>query len=534
MFSRSTIDLTQAGSAGSLVSDYLAGKKELREFYVQPPTPEGFAAFLKDPPYKGFARQVTAEALRVQAMRMANTSRKSLDNIKLLGQEKSFAVTTGHQLCLFTGPLYFIYKIATTINLAKKLSEQFSDLHFVPVYWMASEDHDFAEINHLQTFDSKVVWESAQTGAVGRFKTEELKKVLPAIEETFGNSEKGNELTDLFRKSYLEHKNLADATRFLVNALFGDEGVVIADGDDPLLKKQFTEDFLKDIEGMTGREMTETISHLTSLKYPAQVHQREVNLFLLTQNNRLRIDRVSDGDFSTGEERLSPQQLRDLAIRHPEQLSPNVSLRALYQQKVLPNIAYVGGPGELSYWLEFRRTFDAYGITFPILVPRNSFTLIDQQGVGKLKRLGLQTEQLFQPVEELVRNFQSDRGLVADFEKEKKEISDIFNTLNNKASAIDSTLKAHVDALKTRHLKSIDALKAKADRAFRRKSETDLNRVKAARDLIFPGGVPQERILNFSVPYLLYGASWIKSILEQADPFLRRHVILSDTAVTVK
>src|SRR5690606_31940934 len=167
-----------------------------------------------------------------QSESVKNTSEFSIKNIELLKSEKTFTVTTGHQLCLFTGPSYFIYKIISTINLAEELKKEFPVYDFVPVYWAASEDHDFEEINHFHLFGKKLEWKSEQSGAVGNFKTKKLETLLPALEEALGKSKNSDYLISLFKNAYLQHQNLADATRFIVNELFGEYGLVTIDGND--------------------------------------------------------------------------------------------------------------------------------------------------------------------------------------------------------------------------------------------------------------------------------------------------------------
>ena len=527
MFTRSTIDLTRAGGAGSLVADYLAEKPGLREFYEQPPSIDGFRAFIEKKPYENFERGTLVTSLKKQAERAGNTSPETLKNILLLGEKNSYAITTGHQLCLFTGPLYFIYKIATAVRLAEKLAAEFPGLRFVPVFWMASEDHDFAEINHFNTYEHRISWNSRQGGAVGRFQTKELRQQLGAVEELFGTSENGSALIALFRQSYLEHNNLADATRFLVNALFGPSGIVVVDGDDKALKELFREEMTRDLfENFAEKTVNGTVARLTKLRYPVQVHPRKVNLFLLKNGERARIDADGKGGFKAGDENITADEMRQIIASEPEKLSPNVTLRGLYQQKILPNIAYVGGPGELSYWLEYRDLFEASAVTFPVLVPRNSFTIIDEQAGAKLARFGIEPADLYQREDEMIRNFQQRNGNVADLATEKDSIAHIYEQLKKKSVSIDPSLEKHLDAIKALSLKRIDGLTQKLDRALRKRSETELNRLRAARDLVFPGSSPQERYLNFSPFFLVWGSAFIGQILSETDPFLQHHVIL--------
>jgi bacillithiol synthase len=528
MFLKSSIELNRAGSAGQLVLDYLSGRKELSHFFSFPPTAKGFSSFLGQNPYGDLDRSLLANVLEQQASLVKNTSKESRANITLLRDKKTFSVTTGHQLCLFTGPLYFIYKIATTIALARELKKKHPAHHFVPVYWMATEDHDFEEVNHFYVNGRKLTWHTEERGAVGHFSTTGLNQVLTELDELIGKTEHGDELVRLFRETYLGHNNLSVATRFLVNALFGEQGIVVLDPDEKALKELFRDEMRQDLfEGLPRKQIERTSGDLQKLGYSPQVHPREVNLFLLKKNNRVRIDRAGN-DFVCGDERLSPEEVEHLVLAHPEKLSPNVSLRPLYQQKILPNLAYVGGPGELAYWLQYKSMFDACSVPFPILMPRNFFTVLDSSAHQKVKKSGVNEVELFLPLPELLRRWQKKNGLESNAEEEKEQLKIIYRQLASRAHAVDPTLDKHVDALLKRQLKKIDELTDKLNRAMRRRSEAEITRVTNARDLIFPMGSPQERVLNFSTYYLLYGSGFISAIVQNTDPFAKEHFILRE------
>ncbi len=209
-------------------------------------------------------------------------------NIQLLKDANTFTITTGHQLNLFTGPLYFIYKIASTINLCKQLKNEFPDHNFVPIYWMATEDHDFEEINYFNFKGKKVKWNKESFGPVGRLSTEGLQEVFELFSDELGIGSNADYLRNLFIKSYLEHEHLADATRFLANELFKTEGLVIVDGDSKPLKKLFIPYVKKELlEQNSLKNVMETNEQLKD--YFVQVNPREINLFYIEDNLRERI-----------------------------------------------------------------------------------------------------------------------------------------------------------------------------------------------------------------------------------------------------
>jgi len=234
------IPFKKTGYFSKIIYDYLDKKTKLSEFYGNFPDLEGFKnqIELKKSSFQTQSRNLLVDVLKRQFENTA-ISDKTLQNIELLSSENTFTITTGHQLNIFTGPLYFLYKIITTINLTKVLKKEFPNQNFVPVYWMATEDHDFDEINFFNLKNTKIAWNRKSSGAVGRLNTEGFDVVFDEFSKRIGTANDANYLKELFQKSYLEHSNLKDATRYLVNELFGEYGLIIIDGDEVQLKQQF-------------------------------------------------------------------------------------------------------------------------------------------------------------------------------------------------------------------------------------------------------------------------------------------------------
>ena len=291
MFKALHIDLQKSGVLNSLIADYLKQNPSLKQFYSDFPDTNGFEAALKYANYDYLEREKLVDLLIQQSKEVKNTSAESIKNIERISQKNTFTITTGHQLCLFTGPLYFIYKIISCINLAEALQEKFPDFNFVPVYWMAGEDHDFAEVNHFRLFGKTLSWETSQTGSVGEFNTNELAAVLNQLKEILGTSLAANNLTELFSKAYLQNKNLLDATRYLVNELFGEFGLVSINGNEKVFKQQFKDVLSEDIFKNTSAKLVEKSNlALTALGYSNQVNPRMINCFYTQNGLRARIE----------------------------------------------------------------------------------------------------------------------------------------------------------------------------------------------------------------------------------------------------
>ena len=230
------IELSKTGQFSSFFLDYIQGKEELKPFYSHSPKIESFKDAISAKSFSPQKREVLVNALTRQFQGVELTELAE-QNLSSLLKPNTFTVTTGHQLNLFTGPLYFIYKIVSTINLAKSLQKAYPDCQFVPVYWMATEDHDFEEINYFKLDGKKYQWQSTQTGAVGDFE----------LDATFKEFMKSVSFApDFFKKAYSESKTLSEAVRKYVNELFGKEGLLVVDGNDSSLKGLFRDVILSD------------------------------------------------------------------------------------------------------------------------------------------------------------------------------------------------------------------------------------------------------------------------------------------------
>lgn len=515
LFTKQNTSLKSTGLFSSLFEDYINQSSQVKPFYNHHINKKDFSVYLEKNKFDYLNRPVLVKALQSQAKLVSNTSSASLDNIQLLENNNTYTITTGHQLCLFTGPLYFIYKIASTINLCKSLKENFSEKDFVPVYWMASEDHDFEEINHINVFGKKVVWNSNQKGSVGEFSTEGLQEVIAELKTILGDNDKANELITVFEKAYINHTNLADATRYLVNELFGEYGIIILDGNDSELKQIFKEEFKKDIfDNASYKLVSETITELQK-NYSAQVTPREINIFYKEKGLRERIEKQGERFVILNTEiSFSKEEIENIIQTAPEKLSPNVVLRPLYQQKILPNIAYVGGPGELAYWLEYKNMFDAFAIHLPVLMPRNFVMLLDKGTQNKLLKLNLTINDAFKDGEELVKQFIKTQHNDINLEEAKKQLAEIYTIITETVNSIDKSLVGTTEAEKQKAINGVTTIEQKINRALKQKSETDVNQIWSIKEKLFPKGTPQERYDNYSMYYAKYGKEFISNIMK--------------------
>ncbi|MES2396686.1 MAG: bacillithiol biosynthesis cysteine-adding enzyme BshC [Bacteroidota bacterium] len=526
---KSKIPLAETGQFSKLFLDYIKGDSVLRKLYAYEPKVESFQQVIDDKLKENTNRPLLVTVLREQYSTIEACDLQKT-NINLLLNKNAFTVCTGHQLCLFTGPLYFIYKIISTINLSETLKKNYPEYNFVPVYWMASEDHDFAEVQSINLFGKKVSWDTDAKGAVGKLKTDSLNLVIDELKQILGESENSKELIQLFTDAYLKHSNLADATRYMVHQLFADHGLVILDGNDSRLKNEFSE-IIKDdiINNINYKLVNETISELENAGFKAQVNPREVNCFYMIDNLRERIEHVHNTSLEEGRRDVfnvvntsitfTKDELLKELIDHPERFSPNVVLRPVYQQKILPNLAYIGGPGELAYWLEYKRMFDHHNINFPVLIPRNFVLLTDEKTNQQIQKLGFTINELFKDVDVLIKEFvNKNANSELSLKEQEEKISNVFAEVSQKAMAVDVTLKGSVEAELQKALNALKNIESKLVRSEKQKQETNINQIKKVKEKFFPEGALQERYENMAPYYLRSGKKLIADLKEQFDP----------------
>lgn len=512
------VELNQTGQFSRFFLDYLNEKEQLKPFYAHSPKIESFRGAIQAKNFSDQNRASLVNALRNQYQGL-ELGEFVETNITSLVNEKTFTVTTGHQLNLFTGPLYFIYKIVSTINLARKLKSAYPEFHFVPVYWMASEDHDFDEINYFKLDGEKYQWKSDQTGAVGDFELEEsFKSFLKTV--SFAS--------DFFKEAYSSSKTLVEAVRKYVHFLFAKEGLLILDGNDPELKRSFSKVILEDLIHHTPfNTTTESSEKLAALGYESQIFPREINLFYLIKGLRERIEKTENGYAVLNTDlRFSELEIRELVEKYPERFSPNVVLRPLYQEMILPNIAYLGGPAEVIYWLQLKGIFEHFEVPFPIILPRNFALLLDKKIQKKIEQTGWSLTDIFKDFETWKRQFVlAESSMDIKLEKQKETLASIFDQTGKEAADLEPSLKSAFEAGKVRSLKILEQMSVKLRKAEEKRLKVYLDRGAVIKDYTLPGGSPQERVVNM-MQFYLDNPELIGELLDCFDPLDFRMMVL--------
>lgn len=528
------------GYFSKIVSDYLHQSPLLQPFYQHTPDVAGIKNSITARIAFDTPRALLVDVLQQQYANITTTE-KVKQNIQLLIDKRTFTVTTAHQPNIFTGPLYFIYKLLHTVKLADELNTQFPDYKFVPVYYMGSEDADLDELGYVNVGGQKLVWETKQTGAVGRMKVDKgLIKLIEAIHGQVGVLPFGNELTDLFKQCYTEGKTIQQATLELTNSLFADYGLVVLIPDNAQLKKAFHSVVEKELtEGYSHKIVSATIEKL-GLYYKLQAGGREINLFYLIDDKRERIEvqGLPAGQAGTKYEVRSlglhfskAEILEELAL-YPERFSANVILRGAFQETVLPNIAFIGGGAELAYWLELKNVFEAVNIPYPVLLLRNSFLLLKPAQSEKLKQLGFTDTDLFKDTLTLVNTLvKRESANQLSLINELKQAHDYYAHLQKITALVDKTLSEHVMALEKKALKKLTELEKKLLRAERAKFETQQKQITNLKQDLFPNNSLQERVDNFSLHYAANGKNWLRKIYDVSKGLGEGFGVVTDNCV---
>lgn len=344
-------------------------------------------------------RAVLVRELKAQYERLSlyNPGTKVTANIESLSDPNTYTVTTGQQLHLFLGPAFVLYKIIHAIRTAEHYSAMHPGQHFVPVFWLASEDHDFEEIKDTKVFQKHFPWKTNQKGPTGRYKVSEVPAIIDTIKQTFSLTDENLRLLDLMSGIYKASGSLSEATIRLAHALFADYGLVCIDADNASLKRMFAPVLAKDVtEQANIRPFDEFSARLEQNGLSVQLKGRDINTFYIGDGDRTRIITHGEGFeiLGTGKT-LSKAEILEEISAHPENFSPNAVLRPLYQEFILPNVCYIGGNAEVNYWLQLKDVFKINGIPEPCLVLRQSAWALPEKARQWLDKQGIELMPLF-------------------------------------------------------------------------------------------------------------------------------------------
>jgi bacillithiol biosynthesis cysteine-adding enzyme BshC len=528
-YSAQRIPYRETGAFSSLVVDYLDHHPSLQSFFSHDLSLSGVRSCIAARQQASFDRTVLANRLEAQYEGMELTE-KVRQNLGRIRQQNCFTVTTAHQNNLFTGPLYFVYKILHAIALADHLKKAIPDSDFVPVFYMGTEDADLAELDHIFIGTEKIQWNTSQRGAVGRMTIDqELLRLIDRVEGQLGVFAHGAEWVRLLRECYVEGRTMAEATFRLVHALFASKGLLVLLPDHPDLKRPFIPILKKELtEQFTAPLVQQQADALAGAGYKVQASPRTINLFYLVDGSRQRIEKSGDQWVVQGTSvTFDRASLLNEVEQHPERFSPNVLLRGLFQCTLLPDVAFIGGGAEIAYWLQVKELFATAAVPLPVLVLRNSFLLVDPTAAKRMNSLGLEPAQLFATADGQLQSI-IDTAMLSqrDLEKERQTLQQLYRQIKQQAAQLDPTLEAHVSSLEKRSMQGLEGLEKKLWRVIKRKHQEQQHQLQMLHTQLFPQGKLQERHQNFGVYYAQWGKELLEKLLAHSQGLTQEFTLL--------
>ncbi len=530
---RTTLPFADTLQFSKLIADYINGNDFLRSLSAFDLQMQSFDKAIAERKKFKVNRNLLANELLIQYQSTVFANELTEDdsvlkNLLLLRAENTFTVTTGHQLNIFTGPLYFVYKILSAVKLCEELKKKYADHNFVPVYWMATEDHDYDEIKSVFVNGKNIVWDTNQSGAVGRFQTTTFKKATEEFCDSIFDGTDAQLLKEMIRTAYLKNNNLANAMRSLVHSLMGRYGLVVMDADSAAFKKQAIDLFKQELETEFSFHTHEQSTQKLADTYGLQVHPRDINLFYLKDGLRERIIKGKDGyQVHHADIHFTKEQLIKELETYPERFSPNVILRPLYQETILPNIAYVGGPAEVHYWLQLKNVFETAQVYYPMVLLRNCLLMVSKESRAVMQKAGIEVVHIFKPADELLKAYvKASYRNELNMEQEQHHAKLLFEKIKQRVTAVDPTLERHADAEAVKFFKRLKATEEKMLRAIKRKEDVQATRIEKFKQQLFPGNGMQERKENI-FPYLSeHGLTLLDDLKNAMQPLAKEFLVL--------
>ncbi len=455
----------------------------------------------------------------------------SAKNLSLLREKTTLAVVTGQQLGILGGPLYTFYKIITAIKLCNNLNERYDDFHFVPMFWLEGDDHDFEEVKSINIIDEnnnlkKISYEDEipeeeNKGSVGFLKlNQDINRFFDELNTELRDTEFKNEILNKLKSFYSEGRTFKDAFRDLIFWIFDEYGLIIFDPQDTEVKKLLTPIFKKEISGFRAHsEKLVNVSAKLEEEYHAQVKVRPINLFFHTDEGRYLIEPV-ENDFRLRRKRkkFSYEELQSLIEKEPQRFSPNVLLRPICQDYLLPTAFYIGGPSEIAYFAQVAPLYSLYQVEPPIIYPRSSATILEKNIISLLEKYELNMEEVFTNPDTLknkVLTIISPNSLDDIFSQVSNEIELTYDRLKERLFEFDKTIADASTKYRQKSTHYLDELKGKALDAQKKKHEVTLRQVEKLNTALFPASKLQEREINFIYFAYRYGTEFIKTLFDE-------------------
>ena len=531
--------------SNSLFETYLKDFDRVKDFYHYN-FESNWDAIIQKRKSEKFDRKKIAEILTHQNKEW-NASQPVFNNISKLNTNNSFLIITGQQAGIFTGPLYTIYKILTALKLSEWLGNKYADLNFIPCFWLEVDDHDFKEINHIGFFNKNNELRQLESAEESndllkpiheRQINSELSNWRSIIKEEFYETEFLDNVLDKFFEKYAINRAYSDAFARLISDLFGQYGLVVLNPTDPEVKKLGRPIYKKIIENpaQIQKIFNERSELLNQLKFQPQIQLLSNQTLLFFKDNkkqRIRVDFDEKGDFllkyNDQYESLGNSKLNGIIETTPEQISPNVVLRPIIQDYILPTISYVAGPAEIAYFAQIGAIYDDLNQTMPVIYPRHRITIVENKIQKVLEKQQIEITDLFkhrsQFLEIYIQQKQNEK-IFNEIESIQTEINQKVDQLEKIISETDPTLINTIQKTGQKVNSNIEQIIHKLTNSIEQKEAVEINQIKRTLLHLFPEDNFQERVINIIYLLIKYGPDLINNIYERLPVDSKEHHIL--------
>jgi bacillithiol synthase len=533
-------------AANRFATDYLAGSTELQSFFhYNFKNDNEYVHRLDELKNRTFMRNELADHIQSFMTRYAHSDKIGA-NIEKLRQENSVAVIGGQQAGILTGPLYTIHKVISILKLAEQKEAELG-VPVVPVFWIAGEDHDYQEVNHVYVMNNnkQEKWIYPEKNLEKKMISEVcINKDLcyswvEEIIETYGETKHTKEVLSFALDSLKTAESFVDFFASIIMELFKESGLLIVDSGNKELRKLEKEYFMKQINN--HREITDAVlkqqKQTEASGYPnmIDINENAANLFFYDEevNERILLQFDPETDEFTGkngEVSFSFNELQEIANEFPEKLSNNVITRPLMQEWLFPTLAFIGGPGEIAYWAELKLVFDHFGLKMPPLVPRLNITILERSIETDLKELNLDLKEVLisgtNKHELKFIDSLKDREVEELFENVKVSLAEQYSLVREKSKTIDPVLMPLLEKNEQILMKQISFMEGKIVEAVCQKHDHILRKFTRVENALRPGGSPQERVWNPFYYLNKYGLNIISDLLGLHYEFDGSHKII--------
>ncbi|MDX2031838.1 MAG: bacillithiol biosynthesis cysteine-adding enzyme BshC [Blastocatellia bacterium] len=524
-----------------LFNDYLYNFDRVSRFYDEGRDLTSLVARAEKVAAQHFSRDAVAEVLTDQN-RSAGAGAETFANIERLRQPDSVVVITGQQAGLFTGPLYTIFKALTAIKLAEELRGR--GVNAVPMFWIAAEDHDFEEVNHTRLVNREgqlttityTACSPKEGKPVGDVKLAEgIQENIDQLIAALPESEFAPKLREDLRESYAAGTGFADAFARMMMKFFGKYGVVLINPLDDRLKHISGELYVGAMSQAPAfaSKLVDESAALVEAGYHAQVYTspEAVPLFMLDEGRRTAMVRREDGRFylKNSEKSFASDELLSTVARCPNCFSPNVTLRPIVQDFLLPTVAYIGGPAEIAYFAQLRPNYALLGRVEPVVLPRASFTLIEKRHAKTMAKYGIEFSELFEGPEGVLKRVVErslDQTTATVFDETERVFNDQLDKLRDSLVSVDATLADALKGGREKILYQLHNLRTRFIHNRTKRDETMAQQIERLFAALYPNKNLQERELNVAYFLARYGDEVIDRVYQEIDPEFHDHKLI--------